>query len=73
MDKFREYKKICKTIDEDKAMFDEDIDDDMRHMLEDEVKELSARKEVLEGEFPILLLPKDPNDSKNVIMESVVV
>ena len=45
------------------------IDDDMRHMLEDEVKELSARKEVLEGEFPILLLPKDPNDSKNVIME----
>ena len=69
VDKFREYKKICKTIDEDKAMFDEDIDDDMRHMLEDEVKELSARKEVLEGEFPILLLPKDPNDSKNVIME----
>ena len=66
VDKFREYKKICKTIDEDKAMFDEDIDDDMRHMLEDEVKELSARKEVLEGEFPILLLPKDPNDSKNV-------
>ena len=66
VDKFREYKKICKTIDEDKAMFDEDIDDDMRHMLEDEVKELSARKEVLEGEFPILL---DPNDSKNVIME----
>ena len=43
--------------------------DDMRHMLEDEVKELSTRKEVLEGEFPILLLPKDPNDSKNVIME----
>lgn len=69
VDKFREYKKICGTIDEDKAMFDEDIDDDMRHMLEDEVKELSARKEVLEGEFPILLLPKDPNDSKNVIME----
>ena len=69
VDKFREYKKICKTIDEDNAMFDEDIDDDMRHLLEDEVKELSARKEVLEGEFPILLLPKDPNDSKNVIME----
>ena len=67
VDKFREYKKICKTIDEDKAMFDEDIDDDMRHMHE--VKELYARKEVLEGEFPILLLPKDPNDSKNVIME----
>ena len=40
VDKFREYKKICKTIDEDKAMFDEDIDDDMRHMLEDEVKRI---------------------------------
>ena len=45
VDKFREYKKICKTIDEDKAMFDEDIDDDMRHMLEDEVKELSEKLE----------------------------
>ena len=61
--------KLEGLLKEDKAMFDEDIDDDMRHMLEDEVKELSARKEVLEGEFPILLLPKDPNDSKNVIME----
>lgn len=69
VEKFREYKKICETIDEDKAMFEDDLDDDMRHMIEDEVKELSARKEVLEAEFPILLLPKDPNDSKNVIME----
>ena len=70
VEKFREYKKICATIDEDKAMFEEDIDSDMRHMLEDEVKELSARKEELENEFPILLLPKDPNDSKNVRMYS---
>lgn len=69
VEKFREYKKICATIDEDKAMFDEDIDSDMRHMLEDEVKELSVRREELENEFPILLLPKDPNDNKNVIME----
>ena len=66
-------KKICKTIDEDKAMFDEDIDDDMRHMLEDEVKELSARKEVLEGEFPILLLPKDPMIVKTLSWKFVVV
>ena len=69
VEKFREYKKLCATIDEDKAMFDEDIDSDMRHMLEEEVKELSTRKDELESEFPILLLPKDPNDSKNVIME----
>lgn len=61
------------TIDEDKAMFDEDIDDDMRHMLEDEVKELSTRKEVLEGEFPILLLPKDPMIVKMLSWKSVVV
>lgn len=54
-------------------MFDEDIDDDMRHMLEDEVKELSARKEVLEGEFPILLLPKDPMIVKMLSWKSVVV
>lgn len=69
VEKFREYKKLCASIDEDKEMFDEDIDDDMRCMLEDEVKEFSARKEALEGEFPMLLLPKDPNDERNVIVE----
>lgn len=69
VEKFREYKSNIATIDEDKLMLEEDIDADMKDMLNSEIKELTKRQEVLESEFPILLLPKDPNDSKNVIVE----
>ena len=54
-------------------MFDEDIDDDMRHMLEDEVKELSARKEVLEGEFLFYYCQKTQMIVKMLSWKSVVV
>lgn len=69
VEKFREYKKVCETLDEDKAMFDEQLEDDFRKMIEAEVSELKVRKEELEAELPILLLPKDPNDDKSVIVE----
>lgn len=69
VEKYREYKDVCQTIADDKAMFDEDLDDDFRKMVETEVAEMEARREVLEKELPILLLPKDPNDDKNVIVE----
>lgn len=69
VEKFREYKKVCQTLDEDKAMFDEPLEDDFRKMIEAEVAELKVRKEALEAELPILLLPKDPNDDKSVIVE----
>lgn len=69
VDKFREYKDIVKNIAEDKAMFAEVIDDEMRHLIEAELAELLPRKEALDQELPILLLPKDPNDDKNVIVE----
>ena len=69
VEKFREYKKVCQTLDEDKAMFNEPLDDDVRMMIEAEVAELKVSKEALEAELPILLLPKDPNDDKSVIVE----
>lgn len=69
VEKFREYKDIVKNIAEDKAMFTEAIDDEMRHLIEAELAELLPRKEALDQELPILLLPKDPNDDKNVIVE----
>jgi len=50
-------------------MFAEAMDDDMRKFVEDELAELKVRKEELDGQLPILLLPKDPNDDKNVIVE----
>ena len=60
---------MVKGIDEAKAMFDESLDDEMRKFVEEELAELKAQKEVLDNELPILLLPKDPNDDKNVIVE----
>ena len=69
VEKFCEYKDIVKNIAEDKAMFAEAIDDEMRHLIEAELAELLPRKEALDQELPILLLPKDPNDDKNVIVE----
>ncbi|MCR5758650.1 MAG: peptide chain release factor 1 [Selenomonas sp.] len=69
VEKFREYKEVVKGIDEAKAMFSENLDDEMRKFVEEELAVLKARKEVLDGELPILLLPKDPNDDKNVIVE----
>ena len=69
VEKFREYKEVVKGIAEAKAMFAEALDDDMRKFVEDELAELKARKEELDGQLPILLLPKDPNDDKNVIVE----
>lgn len=69
VEKFRTYKRVVKGIAEDKAMFEEPLDDEMRKMVEEELSELTAQKEQLDRELPILLLPKDPNDDKNVIVE----
>ena len=66
---FREYKKVTEGLAEDKEMLAEDLDGDMKQLVEAEIAQYSARKEELEAELPILLLPKDPNDDKNVIVE----
>ena len=69
VEKYREYKKVREGLLEAKAIFDDNPDADMRRLAEDEIAELRPRLETLERELPILLLPKDPNDAKNVIVE----
>ena len=69
VEKYREYKKVREGLLEAKAIFDDNPDADMRRLAEDEIAELRPRLEALERELPILLLPKNPNDAKNVIVE----
>jgi len=66
---FREYKKVVSELEDSKAMLQEKLDADMEEMVKAEIKELNEQKEKLEERLTILLLPKDPNDSKNVIVE----
>ena len=67
--KYREYKDVTRRITEDQALFDESPDDELRHLIEEELSELQTQKEELDRELPLLLLPKDPDDERNVIME----
>ncbi|WP_068673818.1 peptide chain release factor 1 [Oceanobacillus sp. Castelsardo] len=66
---YREYKDIDKQLKDAKEMLEEDLDDEMYEMTKDEIQELSSAKEELEEKMKILLLPKDPNDDKNVFIE----
>lgn len=66
---YKEYKKCNRDIEDSLSMLDEESDEDMREMLKEELAEAKKRVEELEHELKILLLPKDPNDDKNVIVE----
>ncbi len=66
---YREYKKSRQDIDDSLAMLDGESDEEMREMLKEELNSAKKRVEELEAELKILLLPKDPNDDKNVIVE----
>lgn len=66
---YKEYKKCNQDIEDSLAMLDEESDEDMREMLKEELADAKKRVEELEHELKILLLPKDPNDDKNVIVE----
>ena len=68
--KYTEYKKVKEGIDEAKMLISESGgDEEMKELAKMELDELEARVEPLEEELRILLLPKDPNDEKNVILE----
>lgn len=67
--KFREYKACLKTLDESLELLAEKLDDEMRQMAQAELDGAKAEKESLEADLRILLLPRDPNDDKDVIME----
>jgi peptide chain release factor 1 len=66
---FREYKKADQGIKDAKEMLEDKLEDEFREMVQMELEELKEQQEQLEQKLTILLLPKDPNDEKNVIME----
>ena len=69
IEKFREYKKVEGDLNDARMMLDEQLDADMREMVNEEFKSCQKNLEVLFDELKILLLPRDPNDDKNVIVE----
>jgi len=66
---YREYKSALKQLKEHKEMLESEEDEELRQLIKEEIKVLEERIEKLEKEIPLLLLPKDPNDEKNVILE----
>jgi peptide chain release factor 1 len=66
VDAYRRYKKVLAEISDNRELL---VDPDMKEMAEEELQSLDAGKERLEGEINLLLLPRDPNDDKNVILE----
>ncbi|HHV34056.1 MAG TPA: peptide chain release factor 1 [Syntrophomonadaceae bacterium] len=66
---FREYKDICKEMDATKSLFDEDLEEELLQLAQAEMSELEEKKAQFEERLKFLLLPKDPRDKKNVIME----
>jgi peptide chain release factor 1 len=69
VERYREYKDLRRGIAESKAMLVDETDLDMRAYAEEELAKLEARIVTVEEELKVLLLPKDPNDEKNVILE----
>ena len=66
---YKEYKQCKQNVEDSLAMLDEESDEEMRELAKEELNESKARIEELEQELKVLLLPKDPNDDKNVIVE----
>lgn len=66
---YRQYKEVIQQLQDAKEMLEEKLDDEMRDMVKMEISDLEEKKEQLEERIRILLLPKDPNDDKNVIIE----
>lgn len=69
VDAYLEYKKCQETAEDSLALLEEESDEEMRQMLKEELSDAKKRAAELEQQMKILLLPKDPNDDKNVIVE----
>lgn len=69
VEKYDKYKTVLAGIKEAETIMTEETDEDVRELAEIEISELEPLKDQLEDEFPILLLPEDPDDEKNVIVE----
>lgn len=66
---YKEYKQCKQNIEDSLAMLEEESDEEMRELAKEELNDAKNRVAELENELKILLLPKDPNDDKNVIVE----
>jgi len=69
VEKFREYKGILQGIEESRAISASESDPEMRKLAEEELFALQEREKECQKELQFLLMPKDPNDSKNVLLE----
>jgi peptide chain release factor 1 len=69
VEKYTEYKETKAAIEDSLAMLEEESDEELRELAKEELSECKEKVEVIEKELKILLLPKDPNDEKNVIVE----
>jgi len=69
VEKYVEYREVLDSLEETKEMLREEKDSEMKEMAKEELELLEAKKETLEHELKKLLIPKDPNDDKNVILE----
>ncbi|HLQ71204.1 MAG TPA: peptide chain release factor 1 [Bacillota bacterium] len=66
---YRKYNGITSELEDAYIMLDDDLDEEMLEMTKEEINELNGQKEKLEEDLKVLLIPKDPNADKNVIME----
>ena len=69
VDAYKEYKQAKQDIEDSLALLEEENDEEMRELAKEELSDAKKRVEELEQELKILLLPKDPNDDKNIILE----
>ena len=66
---YREYKQISRALDETRRMLDDGLDEEMAELAKQEIEILEKKQDHLTQELKIALLPKDPNDEKDIIME----
>ena len=69
VEKYKEYKAAKEGIEDSLAILDEENDEEMRELAKEELNDCKAKLSETEDDLKILLLPKDPNDEKNVIVE----
>ncbi len=69
VDAYKTYKNVIENIDSSKEILDNETDEDFRAMAKEELNSLLEEKEKLEEDIKFLLIPKDPEDAKNVIVE----
>jgi peptide chain release factor 1 len=69
IDKYQEYKKVMNGIEEAESMLQEEDEEEVKELAEMELAELEPKREKLEVELPLMLIPKNPDDKKDVICE----